>query len=130
MQHTMGGVKEELQDIPLGNRIFDGSNGGEVCLPTFFGRVNCKNILVEGVKFLDHIFWSIAPIFCNNIIIRGVEVSNEGLGRTDGIDIDSSENALIEYTTLDCDDNAFTYKFSKVSSSMGDSGNPFALISV
>lgn len=30
--------------------------------------------------------------------------------RTDGIDIDSSKNVLIEYTTLDCDDDAFTLK--------------------
>ena len=110
MQHAMGGVKEELQDIPLDSRLFDGSNGGEVCLPTFFGPINCKNILVENVKFLNSIFWNIAPIYCENIIIRGIEVSNEGLARTDGIDIDSSVNALIEYTTLDCDDDAFTLK--------------------
>ena len=110
MQHAMGGVKEELQDIPLDSRIFDGTNGGEVCLPTFFGPINCKNILIENVKFLNSIFWNIAPIYCENIIIRGVEVSNEGLGRTDGIDIDSSKNALIEFTTLDCDDDAFTLK--------------------
>ena len=110
MQHAMGGVKEELQDMPLESRLFDGSNGGELCHPTYFGPNNCKNILVENVKFLNSIFWNIAPIYCENIIIRGIEVSNEGLARTDGIDIDSSVNALIEYTTLDCDDDAFTLK--------------------
>ena len=81
-----------------------------VNVPNFFGPINCKNLLIENVKFLNSIFWNIAPIYCENIIIRGVEVSNEGLGRTDGIDIDSSKNALIEFTTLDCDDDAFTLK--------------------
>ena len=92
----MEGIQEELQQIPLGQRIFDGSNGGEICLPQFFGPINCKNILVEGVKFIDSIFWNIVPGY--------------GYGRTDGIDIDSSKNALIEYTTLDCGDDAFTFK--------------------
>ena len=110
MKRAMGGIKEEIQDIPLEKRVFDGSNGGQVCLPTFFGPINCKNILLEGVKFLDSIFWNIAPIYCENIIIRGVEVNNSDLARTDGIDIDSSKNVLIEYTTLNCDDDAFTLK--------------------
>ena len=110
LQHAMNGVSEELQDIPLDNRIFDGSDGGELCLPTFFGPINCKNILVENVKFLNSIFWNIAPIYCKKIIDRGVEVSNEGLLRADGIDIDSSRIELIEYIKLDCDDDALTMK--------------------
>ena len=106
----MEGVKEELQDIPFELRVFDGSNGGEICLPQFFGPMYSKNILVEGVKFIDSIFWNIVPVYCENIIIRNVEVSSFGYGRTDGIDIDSSKNTLIEYTSLDCGDDAFTLK--------------------
>ena len=37
-------------------------------------------------------------------------MSSFGYGRTDGIDIDSSKNTLIEYTSLDCGDDAFTLK--------------------
>ena len=110
MKQAMGGVKEELQKLPLEQRVFDGSNGGQVCLPQFFGPINCKNILVEGVTFMKSIFWNIVPVYCENIIIRGVEVWSHGMGRTDGIDIDSSVNALIEYTTLDCGDDCFTLK--------------------
>ena len=110
MKQAMGGVKEELQQLPLEQRVFDGSNGGQVCLPQFFGPINCKNILVEGVTFMKSIFWNIVPVYCENIIIRGVEVWSHGMGRTDGIDIDSSVNALIEYTTLDCGDDCFTLK--------------------
>ena len=106
----MEGIKEEIQKIPLEQRLFDGSNGGEICLPQFFGPINCKNILVGGVKFFQSIFWNIVPVYCENIIIRNVEVSSYGYGRTDGIDIDSSKNVLIENTILDCGDDAFTLK--------------------
>ena len=109
----MESVQEDLQKIPFEQRIFDGSNGGLICLPQFFGPINCKNILIEGVKFIQSIFWNIVPVYCENIIIRNVEVNSFGYGRTDGIDIDSSKNVLIEYVTLDCGDDAFTWKAGK-----------------
>ena len=110
MKYAKGAIEEELQDIPIEKRIYDGSNGNKIFLPQFFGPINCKNILVEGVTFEQSLFWNIVPVYCENIIIRNVEVNSFGLGRTDGIDIDSSKNALIENTTLDCGDDAFTLK--------------------
>ena len=83
---------------------------GVICLPVFFGPMNSRNVLLEGVTFEGSIFWNIVPVYCENIIIRGVTVSSAGIARTDGIDIDSSRNALIEYTTLDCGDDCFTLK--------------------
>ncbi len=110
MQHAMGGVSEKLQDMTLEERVFDGSNGGQVCLPVFIGPMNSKNVLIEGVTLEKSLFWNIVPCYCENIIIRGCTVNSHGQVRTDGIDIDSSENALIEYTTLDCGDDCFTIK--------------------
>ena len=103
-------VVEGIEDKPLEERIFDGSNGEDIYMPEFFGPINCKNVLVEGVTFEKSIFWNICPTYCEGIIIRGVTVSSAGIGRTDGIDIDSSRDALIEYTTLDCGDDCFTLK--------------------
>ena len=106
------GISDDVEKIPLAERIYDGNQPGDnkVFLPVFFGPVSCKNILVEGVKFERSIFWNIAPTYCQNIIIRNVEVASFGHGRTDGIDLDSSSNALIEYVTLDCGDDCFTLK--------------------
>ena len=105
------GVDEEIGKMPQEQRIFDGvQNGGEIFLPLFFGPIHCKNIIVEGLTFEKSIFWNIAPTYCENIIIRGITVNSHGRGRTDGIDIDSSVNTLIEYTTLDCGDDCFTLK--------------------
>ncbi len=105
-----GGIKEEVGRLPFEQRVYDGSDGALVFLPVFFGPMNSRNILVEGVTFENSIFWNIVPVYCENIIIRGVNVSSAGRKRTDGIDIDSSVNALIEYTTLDCGDDCFTLK--------------------
>ncbi len=105
-----GGISEEVGKIPFEQRVYDGSNNAPVYLPVFFGPMNSRNILVEGVTFEHSIFWNIVPTYCENIIIRGVTVSSYGRSRTDGIDIDSSRNALIEYTSLDCGDDCFTIK--------------------
>lgn len=105
-----GGIKEEVGRLPFEQRVYDGSDGALVFLPVFFGPMNSRNILVEGVTFENSIFWNIVPVYCENIIIRGVNVASAGRKRTDGIDIDSSVNALIEYTTLDCGDDCFTLK--------------------
>ena len=96
-------------DTPVEERIFDGKNGVPVFLPMTVAPINSKNILIEGISIKDPIFWNLVPQYCDNIIIRGVKVEST-LGRTDGIDIESSTNALIEYTTLECGDDCFTIK--------------------
>lgn len=105
-----GGVSESLNNIPLAERIYDGREGQNIYMPVFFGPINCTDVFVEGVTFEQSLFWNIVPVYCRNIIIRGVTVNSFGTGRTDGIDIDSSVNTLIEYTTLDCGDDCFTLK--------------------
>ena len=97
---------------PMEDRYFDGDSAhhdGGILLPLFFQPVNCRNVLVEGVTFKDAIFWNIVPTYCDGVIIRGVTVDSHG-GRTDGIDIESTRNVLIEYCTLGCGDDNFTMK--------------------
>lgn len=101
----------------LEERIYDGKEGKSVFLPMFFSPINCTNVLVEGVTFEETLFWNIVPVYCNNVIIRGVTVNSVGTPRGDGIDIDSSQNVLIEYSTLDCGDDCFTIKAGR-----GDDG--------
>lgn len=110
LTRTEGGISPDFEKTPLEKRIVDGSNGQRIFMPAFFGAFNCKNVLVEGVTFEHSIFWNIVPTYCENVIIRGVTVNSHGQVRTDGIDIDSSVNVLIEYTTLSCGDDCFTLK--------------------
>lgn len=82
----------------------------KIYMPTFIGPVGCKDVLIEDVTLDGSIFWNIAPVYCENVIIRGVTVNSHGHPRTDGIDVDSSVNVLIENSTLDCGDDCFTLK--------------------
>jgi polygalacturonase len=48
---------------------------------------NCKNILIEGVSFSNPPFWTLVPVYSENIVITGVTISNPGDSpNTDGID--------------------------------------------
>ena len=65
---------------------------------------------LEGITLDSCLYWNIVPQYCENVIIRGVTVNSFGHGRTDGIDIESSHNVLIEYCSLDCQDDCYTMK--------------------
>ena len=98
-------------EMPLAERVFDGvRNHGEVFLPKTIAPINCKNVLIEGLTLEQGLYWNVVPQYCENVIIRGVTVSSFGHGRTDGIDIESSKNVLVEYCSLDCQDDTYTMK--------------------
>ncbi len=99
-------------NTPATERIFDGEDGRILYSPTFVGPVSCSQVLIEGVSLERSPFWNIVPTYCDSVIIRGVSVESEHphIVSGDGIDIESSRNVLIEYTTLTCGDDAFTIK--------------------
>lgn len=105
-------VIEEFVDLgkPVSARIYEGRNGSPVLPPMFISPVNCKNVWIEGVSLENTAFWNIVPVYCENVIIRGVTVNSVGIPRGDGIDIESSKNVLIEYSTLSSGDDCFTIK--------------------
>ena len=98
-------------DIPVEQRIFDGQHhNGEVFLPKSIAPIRCKNVYIEGITIDNGLYWNVVPQYCENVIIRGVTVNSFGHGRTDGIDIESSKNVLVEYCSLDCQDDCYTMK--------------------
>lgn len=105
-------VVEECVDttLPVSQRICDGLDGRPLLLPMMIAPFNCKNVLIENITIDQGLFWNIAPQYCDNVIIRGVTVNSAGHGRTDGIDIESSSNVLVEYCSLDCGDDCYTIK--------------------
>ena len=107
-----GGVVEEYinVDTPVEERVYDGSRGGPIFLPMFVSPLRCRNVLIEGVTLENTPFWNVVPVYCDGVIIRGITVHSVGIPRGDGIDIESSRNVLIEYSTLSCGDDCFTLK--------------------
>jgi len=104
-------LKPITVDMPVEERIFDGSSDEKTMyLPKTFAPINCTNVWVEGIRIQGSLTWNIAPMYCENIIIRGINVNSIGIPTGDGIDIESSRNVLIEYSTLANGDDCYTIK--------------------
>ena len=106
------GVVEVAIDpkMPVKDRIHDGDQGRYFYKPKSVCFVECKNILIEGITIERSVTWNIVPIYCDGVIIRGVTVNSVNIPTGDGIDIESSRNVLIEYSTLNNGDDCFTMK--------------------
>ncbi|MBQ8988173.1 MAG: glycoside hydrolase, partial [Prevotella sp.] len=103
-------IEKIVGEEPLEARYYDGVKTKEVFLPKTIAPINCTNVLIEGVTLTQGLYWNVVPQYCDSVIIRGVTVSSFGHGRTDGIDVESSSNVLIEYCSLDCQDDTYTMK--------------------
>lgn len=99
-------------EVPLKDRVFDSLDN--YLPPNFFGPLNCKHVLLEGVSFRYGAFWTINPSFCKDVIVRNINIVTEGeYGHTqngDGINPNSCQNVLIEYNTISTGDDCITIK--------------------
>jgi len=92
--------------IPVEQRVF-GDN--HFLRPNFFQPYKCKNVLVEGVKFINSPMWFLNPVLCENVIFNNVTV--EGLGpNNDGCDPECSKNVLIKNCFFNTGDDCIAIK--------------------
>lgn len=104
-KQTQKGAANELYEmasngVPTESRVLAREGG---LRPSFIQTVGCKNVLVEGVTLTNGPFWTIHPVYSENVIVRRVRVETNG-PNNDGCDPDSSRNVLIEdsfFTTGD-----------------------------
>jgi DNA sulfur modification protein DndE len=82
--------------------------------PNMVSLTNCKNILIEGVTFLNSPAWTLHPLMCSHITLRNVNVKNPWFGQNnDALDLESCNNALVEGCTFDTGDDAICIKSGK-----------------
>lgn len=119
-QVLKSGVIENVisADTPVEDRVYTGLGGTPVLLPMFISPTSCTNVYIEGVTLERTAFWNIVPVYCDGVIIRGITVNSVGIPRGDGIDVESSRNVLIEYSTLNCGDDCFTMKAGRCEDGM------------
>ena len=108
-------------NVPVEKRLF---GDGYFLRPNFIEPFKCKNVLIEGVKIINSPMWVIHPTFCNNVIVRSVNVDSHG-PNNDGCDPDSCKNVLIENSTFDTGDDCVAVK-----SGRGDDGRRVNIPSV
>lgn len=70
---------------------------------------DCEDVTVSGVTILRSPFWTLHLLYCERVTVDGLTVKNNigGYGpSSDGIDVDSSRDVLIQNCDIDCyDDN-------------------------
>ena len=101
---------------PAAKRLYDAQSEGvpvearrfgteEAALrPQFLQFVGCRNVLVEGVTFLDGPMWTVHPVYCEAVLVRGITVRSEG-PNTDGLNPDSCRHVLVEGCTFHTGDD-------------------------
>ena len=93
--------------VPVTERVFGTREAG--IRPSFLCLFNCKNVLLEGFTIGSGPNWTVHPIYCDNVIIRYVNVNTDG-PNNDGIDPDSCTNVLIEHCLFDTGDDCVVLK--------------------
>ena len=119
-QYTSG-VKHMLASAkaggPVEERVYDTFVQG--VRPSFLEFVNCSRISIEGVTFKDSPMWTVHPLWSDNIHVRGIRIDNPMEDRfhhsqnTDGVNLDSCRNALVEDCEIFCGDDCVCMKSGK-----------------
>lgn len=65
--------------------------------PKLVEIVDCSDITFTGMTYANSPFWTLHPLYCDNLVFRNVTVlAPRPVGNTDGIDPDSCSNVLID----------------------------------
>jgi polygalacturonase len=72
---------------------------------------NCRNVRIEDVRIENAPSWTLRPIQCNNVFIRGIQIKNPVIGpNTDGLDLTCSQNVFVSDCLIDTGDDAICLK--------------------
>ena len=79
--------------------------------PPLIQILDCKNLAITDVTIKNPPFWTINPVYCDGVTIRGITVDNpEDSPNTDGIDPESSRNVHISDSHLSTGDDCIAIK--------------------
>lgn len=92
--------------VPVHERIF---GEGAVLRPSCIQFIGCTRVLIEGVTIKHSPFWTIHPVYCDSVTVRGVTIDSH-YPNNDGCDPESTSNVLIEDCTFRTGDDAIAIK--------------------
>jgi polygalacturonase len=79
--------------------------------PPLIQVLDCKNLAITDVTIKNPPFWTIHPVYCDGVVVRGVTIDNpEGSPNTDGINPDSSRNVHISDSHIATGDDCIGIK--------------------
>ena len=86
--------------------------------PQFLHFNRCGRVRLEGVSLRGSPFWTVHLFMCDGVVVRGLDIDATGddgriINNSDGIDIDSTRNVLVEDCTFCQGDDAVVLKSGK-----------------
>lgn len=96
-----------VRNVPVEERRMEQGDGH--LRPQFIQFNRCRNVLIEDVTIRNSPFWTVHPVLCENVIIRGIDVYCRG-HNTDGVDPEFCKNVLIEHCRFDQGDDPIVIK--------------------
>jgi polygalacturonase len=79
--------------------------------PRLIRLVDCRNVLVEGLTLTNSPAWTLNPLACDEVTIRGIIIRNPpDSPNTDGINPDSCRNVHVSDCHIDVGDDCVTIK--------------------
>ncbi|MFW5744521.1 MAG: glycoside hydrolase family 28 protein [Spirochaetota bacterium] len=79
--------------------------------PTLIGLNRCRRVTIRDVRLVDSPSWTVHPVLCTDVAIRGVRITNPpDAPNTDGIDPDSCSGVVISDCTVDVGDDCVCIK--------------------
>jgi len=113
--------EKQLASLNPGYETQPGGGGGrntQFLRPSLVQFHSCTNVELEGVSLQNSPFWTLHPVFCKNLTIRNVTITNPSTApNTDGMDIDSCEDVIIDSCRISVGDDGIAVK-----SGSGDDG--------
>jgi polygalacturonase len=107
--------EQELAKLNPGYNNQPGGGGGgrasQFLRPPLLQLFNCSIIRLEGITLRNSPFWTLHPVYSTGVIISALFISNPpDAPNTDGIDIDSCEDVLIENCHVSVGDDGIALK--------------------
>jgi polygalacturonase len=77
--------------------------------PPMIQFISCRKVLIEGVLITGSPFWTVHPVYCEDVTIRDATIITRG-PNTDGINPDSCRNVVIERCFFSTGDDCIAIK--------------------
>lgn len=101
--------EQVIPNVPVEERVYGTVEAG--LRPQLISPINCRNVLLEGFTIAEPgPFWTIDLVYCDRVIVRKLRVLTEGGPNTDGLNVDSSRNVLIEHCYFNTGDDCICMK--------------------
>jgi len=98
-----------LTNQPVSERVYGTVEAG--LRPQLISPINCRNVLLEGFTIAEPgPFWTLDLVYCDRVIVRKLRVMTQGGPNTDGLNVDSSRNVLIEHCFFNTGDDCICMK--------------------